>query len=81
MTAGTVTLMISTSRTEKGTRTESAKVSSEDDTAGEDGAGEDGAGEDGTGEDGTGGREGNWRSEAITFITDTQTEDSNYSQS
>ena len=36
--------MISTSRAEKGTRTESATVSSEDGTAGEDGTGEDDAG-------------------------------------
>ena len=53
MTAGTVTLMTSTSRAEKGTRTESATVSSEDGTAGEDGTGE-----DGTDEDGAGGRVG-----------------------
>ena len=71
MAAGTVTLMTSTSKAEKGTRIESATVSSEDDTAGE----------DGTGEDGTGGREGNCGSETITFITDTQNEDSNHSQS
>ena len=58
MTAGTVTLMTSTSRAEKGTRTESATVSSEDGTAGEDGTGEDGTGEDGTDEDGAGGRVG-----------------------
>ena len=53
MTAGTVTLMTSTSRAEKGTRTESATVSSEDGTAGEDGTGEDGTDDDGAGEDGT----------------------------
>ena len=71
ITAGTDTLMTSTSRTENGTRIESATVSSEDDTAGE----------DGTGEDGTGGREGNCGSETITFITETQNEGSNHSQS